>query len=61
MNEWLKTISEPMAPMGQNLNFSDHAMDYLMPIAIICGLCLLATMIWALTVARYTALHGKPA
>ena len=61
MNEWLKTISEPAVPVVQNTGLSDLTMGGLMPIAVICGLCLMATVAWALTVARYTAAHKRPA
>jgi hypothetical protein len=61
MSEWLKMLSEPAAPTVRNLDFSDQAVACLMPIALICGLCLLATAIWALTVVRYTTSHHKPA
>ncbi|MBP8304647.1 MAG: hypothetical protein KBE04_11015 [Phycisphaerae bacterium] len=61
MNEWLTTITEPVAPVVQNLNLSELARTCLMPLAIIYVACLLGMAIWAMLVARHTASHGTPA
>ena len=60
MSGWLRTVLEPMNPVEFNLNLAYPGMIDLLPMAILCGLCLLATAIWALTVARYGASrHGR--
>jgi hypothetical protein len=51
MNEWLTVISEPVDSMQVNL--SVPSLECLLPIALICGICVLATVIWALATGKY--------
>jgi len=55
MNGWLRAVLEPMNPVEFNLNLFYPGPSDLLPIAILCGFCLLATAIWTLTVAKYAA------
>jgi hypothetical protein len=59
MNEWLRAIAEPMIPVEFHLKLSFFEMGCLLPIAIICGLCILAIAAWVLAVARYAASHSN--
>jgi hypothetical protein len=59
MNAWLRVIYEPLDPIQVNLSFP--GIECLLPIAIICGICVLATVVWALAVGKYTCSHGKHA
>jgi hypothetical protein len=53
MNGWLRVVLEPMNPVEFNPNLSYPRLSDLLPIAILCGFCLLAAAIWTLTVAKY--------
>jgi hypothetical protein len=55
MNGWLRAVLEPMNPVEFNLNLSFPGLSDLLPIAILCGFCILATAIWALAAAKYAA------
>jgi len=61
MNEWLRAIAEPMTPVELHLSLSSFETGDLLPVAVICGLCILATAAWALAVARYAASHSNRA
>ena len=57
MNAWLRAVLGPVNPADFNLSLSWPGLSDLLPIAILCGFCLLATAIWTLTAARYAASH----
>jgi len=57
MNEWLRAVLEPMNPVEFNLNLSHPGLSDLLPIAILCGFCLLATAVWTLAAAKYAGSH----
>jgi len=59
MNGWLRAILEPMNPVEFNLSLSYPGLSDLLPVVILCGFCILATAIWALTVTRYAGSHHK--
>ena len=60
MMEWLMTISEATSPIELNLNVFDADVGALFSVVLICGLCLVATAIWALTVAMFTRSTRQP-
>lgn len=51
MNEWLRIISEPVNPVQVTLELP--GIEYFLPIAIICGVCVLATIVWILAVQEH--------
>ena len=59
MTEWLTTISEATSPMELNMNVFGTDLAGFLSVAIICGLCLAATAVWALTVVTYTRFPHK--
>jgi hypothetical protein len=52
MNAWLRIIYEPLDPI--QINLSLLGVECLLPVAIICGVCVLATAVWVLAVGKYT-------
>ena len=51
MNEWLRVIGDPANPMQVNLSLP--GMEYFLPVAIICGICVLATAVWTMATGKY--------
>jgi len=61
MSPWLRTTSESMTPAQLDTEFYCEAMQCLLPVAVICGLCLLATVIWVTTIGHYAGSHRNQA
>jgi len=57
MNEWLRVISEPVDSI--QINLSLPGMECLLPVALLCGICLLATVIWTLATGKYIWSQGR--
>jgi hypothetical protein len=59
MNEWLRVISESANPVQVSLSLPD--LESFLLVAVICGLCVLATTLWFLAAQRYVWSQGKHA
>jgi len=59
MTEWLITISDATSPVELTVDLSALDLHCLLPIAIICALCVGATALWAMTVGTYTRSHQE--
>jgi hypothetical protein len=57
MNGWLEVISEPVNPIQVNLSLP--GVECFLPVAIICGVCVLATAVWMLVVGKYALSRGR--
>ena len=57
MNEWLRVIPEPVDPIQVNLSLP--GIEFFLPVAIICGICVLATAVWIMATGKYAWSQGK--
>jgi hypothetical protein len=51
MNLWMRVVSEPVGVVQANLSLRGAAC--VLPIIFLCGLCVVATVIWGSAVSRY--------
>lgn len=58
MDEWLRVISNPLDPIQVNLSLP--GIESFLPVVIICGTCMLATLLWLLAAARHARTQGRP-
>ncbi len=59
MNAWNETITEPLRAATTGFSLTLPNADVLMPIAVICGVSLLLTVLWTLGVCEYTWIHQR--
>ncbi len=57
MNAWLEVISEPVGLTQVHLGLP--GLECLLPIALLCGICILATAIWALAASKYVQSQSR--
>ena len=57
MTEWLKVISESVNPVQVDLSLP--AVEFFLPVAVICGVCVLATALWIVAAQRYVWSQGR--
>lgn len=51
MNEWFRAVSEPVDAMPVDLSLP--GVECFLPVAIICGFCVLATVVWMVSVQKH--------
>ena len=59
MSKWIELISETAWPESLSLNIPYPDIRDLLPAAIICGISILLSALWLLTLCEYTWLKDK--
>ena len=58
---WLMTAPEPISPVQFSLYLPFLDIRYFLPLAVVCGLCTVATAIWAVTIGSHAGSRSKRA